>query len=68
MVANFVVNNENDEGLEEELREAFRLYDKEVCLFAILVSNIFRENERREVNLEKNMKKVNTFVLCISSI
>ncbi|CAI2333793.1 unnamed protein product [Caenorhabditis sp. 36 PRJEB53466] len=29
MVANFVVNNENDEGLEEELREAFRLYDKE---------------------------------------
>ncbi|PAV63244.1 hypothetical protein WR25_21544 [Diploscapter pachys] len=29
MVANFVVNNADDEGLEEELREAFRLYDKE---------------------------------------
>lgn len=30
MVANFVVNSEDNEGLEEELREAFRLYDKEV--------------------------------------
>uniref|UniRef100_A0AC34F2R1 EF-hand domain-containing protein n=1 Tax=Panagrolaimus sp. ES5 TaxID=591445 RepID=A0AC34F2R1_9BILA len=29
MVANFVVSSENNEGLEEELREAFRLYDKE---------------------------------------
>lgn len=29
MVANFVVSGENEEGLEEELREAFRLYDKE---------------------------------------
>uniref|UniRef100_A0A1I7XB07 Troponin C n=1 Tax=Heterorhabditis bacteriophora TaxID=37862 RepID=A0A1I7XB07_HETBA len=29
MVANFVVNGEDNEGLEEELREAFRLYDKE---------------------------------------
>lgn len=34
MVANFVVNNADDEGLEEELREAFRLYDKEVHLSA----------------------------------
>ncbi|VDO10473.1 unnamed protein product [Haemonchus placei] len=30
MVANFVVNSEDNEGLEEELREAFRLYDKQV--------------------------------------
>lgn len=30
MVANFVVAGEDNEGLEEELREAFRLYDKEV--------------------------------------
>jgi calmodulin len=29
MVAQFVVSSENNEGLEEELREAFRLYDKE---------------------------------------
>jgi Ca2+-binding EF-hand superfamily protein len=29
MVANFVVAGEDNEGLEEELREAFRLYDKE---------------------------------------
>ncbi|PIO72354.1 EF hand [Teladorsagia circumcincta] len=29
MVANFVVNSEDNEGLEEELREAFRLYDKQ---------------------------------------
>ncbi|KAH7693497.1 CRE-TNC-2 protein [Aphelenchoides avenae] len=29
MVATFVVSGGNDEGLEEELREAFRLYDKE---------------------------------------
>ena len=29
-VANFVVAGEDKEGLEEELREAFRLYDKEV--------------------------------------
>lgn len=32
MVANFVVNGEDNEGLEEELREAFRLYDKQVGL------------------------------------
>ncbi|VDL66849.1 unnamed protein product [Nippostrongylus brasiliensis] len=32
MVANFVVNGEDNEGLEEELREAFRLYDKQVCI------------------------------------
>ncbi|KAI6234078.1 EF hand [Aphelenchoides fujianensis] len=31
MVANFVVAGEDNEGLEDELREAFRLYDKEVC-------------------------------------
>ncbi|PIO75107.1 EF hand [Teladorsagia circumcincta] len=30
MVANFVVNSEDNEGLEEELREAFRLYDKQL--------------------------------------
>ncbi|KAI1728576.1 EF hand domain-containing protein [Ditylenchus destructor] len=29
MVANFVVASEDNEGLEDELREAFRLYDKE---------------------------------------
>ncbi|GMS83834.1 hypothetical protein PENTCL1PPCAC_6009, partial [Pristionchus entomophagus] len=29
MVANFVVAGEDDSGLEDELREAFRLYDKE---------------------------------------
>jgi len=29
MVANFVVAGEDNDGLEEELREAFRLYDKE---------------------------------------
>ncbi|CAD5216113.1 unnamed protein product [Bursaphelenchus xylophilus] len=29
MVANFVVSAEDNDGLEEELREAFRLYDKE---------------------------------------
>uniref|UniRef100_A0AC35U5E2 EF-hand domain-containing protein n=1 Tax=Rhabditophanes sp. KR3021 TaxID=114890 RepID=A0AC35U5E2_9BILA len=29
MVANFVVSGEDNSGLEEELREAFRLYDKE---------------------------------------
>jgi len=29
MVANFVVAGEDNEGLENELREAFRLYDKE---------------------------------------
>lgn len=29
MVASFVVEDENA-GIEEELREAFRLYDKEV--------------------------------------
>lgn len=32
MVANFVVASEDNEGLEDELREAFRLYDKEVHL------------------------------------
>uniref|UniRef100_A0A7E4W8Q4 Troponin C n=1 Tax=Panagrellus redivivus TaxID=6233 RepID=A0A7E4W8Q4_PANRE len=29
MVANFVTSGEDNEGLEDELREAFRLYDKE---------------------------------------
>ncbi|CAK5032119.1 unnamed protein product [Meloidogyne enterolobii] len=29
MVANFVVSGEDNEGLQQELREAFRLYDKE---------------------------------------
>ncbi|VDM44554.1 unnamed protein product [Toxocara canis] len=29
MVASFVVNEDDNAGLEEELREAFRLYDKE---------------------------------------
>uniref|UniRef100_A0A0K0EKF7 Troponin C n=1 Tax=Strongyloides stercoralis TaxID=6248 RepID=A0A0K0EKF7_STRER len=29
MVANFVVSGDDNAGLEEELREAFRLYDKE---------------------------------------
>ncbi|KHJ76145.1 EF hand [Oesophagostomum dentatum] len=46
MVANFVVNSEDNEGLEEELREAFRLYDKEVR-----ESLIFRlENKAQHVS------------------
>lgn len=44
MVANFVVNNENDEGLEEELREAFRLYDKEVFTICHLGRGVNRRN------------------------
>lgn len=36
MVASFVVEDDNT-GLEEELREAFRLYDKEVCFFSFLL-------------------------------
>lgn len=37
MVANFVVSSEDNEGLQQELREAFRLYDKEA--FSIFISN-----------------------------
>ncbi|EPB72656.1 EF hand [Ancylostoma ceylanicum] len=40
MVANFVVNSEDNEGLEEELREAFRLYDKQVRSFQRLNSEM----------------------------
>lgn len=36
MVASFVVNEEDNSGLEEELREAFRLYDKEVNSFTLI--------------------------------
>lgn len=37
MVSNFVVAGEDKEGLEEELREAFRLYDKEVSPRYLLI-------------------------------
>ncbi len=30
LAAKFVLDNEQNEGFQEELREAFRLYDKEV--------------------------------------
>lgn len=41
MVASFVVEDDNA-GLEEELREAFRLYDKEVFHFCYYLYNHFR--------------------------
>lgn len=37
MVANFVNEDEDKEALVEELREAFRLYDKEVCCSTIAI-------------------------------
>ena len=54
MVANFVVNSEDNEGLEEELREAFRLYDKEVpfVVFLWLLGQRLHQRIRFARNLE----------------
>lgn len=38
-MARFVMKEEESSGLEEELREAFRLYDKEVSFMRTLVKD-----------------------------
>lgn len=76
MVANFVVASEDNEGLEDELREAFRLYDKEVKLYIIsndfhlslFFNKLVNYNLKRKFNLKYFIKSSSKWMHFIENI